>query len=126
RSMGCEVVVAGASPEALRRIEALFDEHDRVFSRFRPGSELSRVNRRRGGFARVSALFAATVEAALDAAAWTGGLVDPTLGAATSRLVGRSTSRCPAAAPSGWCAARSPPAGARQEHGSAVDASNII
>lgn len=80
--MGCEIVVAGASPGALRRIEVLFEERDRVFSRFRLDSELSRVNRRRAVTVRVSAVFAATVGAALDAAAWSGGLVDPTLGAA--------------------------------------------
>ena len=82
RSMGCEIVVAGASPGAVRRIEALFGERDCVFSRFRPDSELSRVNRRRDDIVRVSNLFATTVGAALDAAAWSGGLVDPTLGAA--------------------------------------------
>lgn len=80
--MGCEVIVAGASPGALRRIEGLFEERDRVFSRFRPDSELSRVNQRRDDIVRVSAPFAAAVGAALDAAAWSGGLVDPTLGAA--------------------------------------------
>jgi thiamine biosynthesis lipoprotein len=80
--MGCEIVVAGASPRALRRIEALFSERDRVFSRFLPDSELSRVNRRRHGIVRVSALFAAALEAALAAAARSDGLVDPTLGAA--------------------------------------------
>ena len=80
--MGCEIVVAGASPEAVRRIEELFEERDHIFSRFRPDSELNRVNSRRDGIVRVSALFADTVGAALDAAAWSGGLVDPTLGAA--------------------------------------------
>jgi thiamine biosynthesis lipoprotein len=80
--MGCEIVVAGASPAAIRRIEALFEERDAVFSRFRAASELNRVNNRRGRVVRLSKLFAATVAAALDAASWSDGLVDPSLGVA--------------------------------------------
>jgi thiamine biosynthesis lipoprotein len=80
-SMGCEIVVAGATAEELDRIEALFDERDRVFSRFRPDSELNLVNAV-GGMVLVSKLFAATLAVALDAAEVTDGLVDPTLGAA--------------------------------------------
>ena len=82
RSMGCEALVAGASTEEARAVEALFAERDRVFSRFRPGSELNAVNRAAGRPVAVSRLFAETVELALDVAAQTDGLVDPTLGAA--------------------------------------------
>jgi len=79
--MGCEVVVDGASAAEFGRIRALFTEREAVFSRFRPESELNAVNAGRG--ARfVSALFARMVEAALRAREQTGGLVDPTLGAA--------------------------------------------
>src|SRR5690349_3721393 len=79
--MGCEVVVAGATSEELARIRTLFAERDAVFSRFRAESELNAVNAGRG--ARfVSPLFARMVEAALRAREQTGGLVDPTLGAA--------------------------------------------
>jgi thiamine biosynthesis lipoprotein len=81
RAMGCEVVVAGASPAELARIRALFEERDRSFSRFRAGSELRRVNNTRRP-AVVSPLFARTLEQALWAREITGGLVDPTLGAA--------------------------------------------
>ena len=80
--MGCEVVVAGASPDALVQIEAMFDERDRVFSRFRPDSELNRVNSAEGRAVRLSPLFASALQAALEAAEATDGLVDPTLGAA--------------------------------------------
>ncbi|MDX6507771.1 MAG: FAD:protein transferase [Gaiellaceae bacterium] len=80
-SMGCEVVVEGATPEELRRIEALFEERDAIFSRFRPDSELNRVNAA-GAATLVSPLFARMTKTALWARETTGGLVDPTLGAA--------------------------------------------
>jgi len=79
-SMGCDVVVEGASAGELERVQALFEERDAVFSRFRPDSELNRVNAA-GGASLVSPLFARMVEAALWARETTGGLVDPTLGA---------------------------------------------
>ena len=80
-SMGCEVVVEGATEAELARIRALFEERDAVFSRFRENSELNRVNAAGQAFL-VSPLFAEMVEAALRAREQTGGLVDPTLGAA--------------------------------------------
>jgi thiamine biosynthesis lipoprotein len=80
--MGCEIVLAGASPDALRLVKALFEERDAVFSRFRPDSELNRVNAAHGGIVGVSRLFATTLRVALDAAEATDGLVDPTLGGA--------------------------------------------
>ena len=46
--MGCDIVVAGADEPALEAIRRLFAERDRVFSRFRPDSELSSVNRAAG------------------------------------------------------------------------------
>lgn len=81
-SMGCEVIVGGAEPAELRAVEALFQERDLLFSRFRPESELSLVNGTSGRFVRVSSAFAAAIEMALVAAEATEGLVDPTLGAA--------------------------------------------
>ena len=80
-SMGCEVVVEGASARELERVEALFEERDAAFSRFRAGSELNRVNAA-GAASLVSPLFARMVEAAIWARERTGSLVDPTLGAA--------------------------------------------
>ena len=81
RAMGCEVVVAGALAAEARAVEEVFAERERTFSRFRDDSELNGVNAVAGSVV-VSEVFAATVAVALDAAAVTGGLVDPTLGAA--------------------------------------------
>ena len=80
--MGCEVVVAGGEPPSVAAIVRLFEQRDATFSRFRQRSELVRVNANAGPIIRVSPVFAAAVAAALDAARATGGLVDPTLGAA--------------------------------------------
>lgn len=82
QSMGCTITVAGTGDWALASIRRLFDERDRRFSRFRPDSELCRVNRRAGRATPVSDEFAAMVELALWAARETGGTVDPTLGGA--------------------------------------------
>lgn len=82
RAMGCDVLVGGAGPGELDAIRRLFAERERTFSRFLPSSELSRVNASTARGMLVSRLFAATLEQALGAAAATGGLVDPTLGAA--------------------------------------------
>ena len=81
-SMGVDVVVGGATAGELGRVRRLFDEWDRVFSRFRPASELSLVNAVARDTVLVSPLFAHVVRVALDAARSTGGLVDPTLGVA--------------------------------------------
>jgi thiamine biosynthesis lipoprotein len=74
--MGCEIVVAGAEPAAAG---AVFEEWEAAFSLFRPESELSRVNHSDALVAAVSPLFARTLGVALDVAADTDGLVDPTL-----------------------------------------------
>ena len=81
-AMGCEVVVAGASPEELARIRALFEERDRVFSRFRGGERAPEGQRRLEAATVVSPLFARMLEQALWASEITEGLVDPTLGVA--------------------------------------------
>lgn len=82
RAMDVEVIAGGAAAAHAGAIEALFAERERVFSRFRPHSELALVNATRLPLVVVSPLFARTLRAALDAAAATDGLVDPTLGAA--------------------------------------------
>lgn len=76
RAMGCEVVVAGGDPET---VAAVLECWESAFSLFRTESELSRVNRSRARVLAVSPLFARALEAALDMAAETDGLVDPTL-----------------------------------------------
>ena len=75
-AMGCEVVVSGGDPAAVAEVFARWEE---AFSRFIPDSELSRVNASAASAIRVSPLFARALRAALDAAAETDGLVDPTL-----------------------------------------------
>jgi thiamine biosynthesis lipoprotein len=82
RAMGCEVVLAGAAPAARRAVEQLFAEREQRFSRFRPDSELSRLNRSARPLVAVSSELASALAVALDAAAQTDGLVDPTLGRA--------------------------------------------
>ena len=80
--MGVEVAVRGASEAELTEVRALFAERDCAFSRFRADSELTHVNRAAGSAVVVSPLFARMLRTALAAASRTGGLVDPTLGAA--------------------------------------------
>jgi FAD:protein FMN transferase len=82
REMDVDVAVYGADTQQVAAVERLFAEWDRVFSRFRPHSELGLVNATRAPVLLVSPLFARALRAALDGAAETGGLVDPTLGAA--------------------------------------------
>lgn len=80
RSMGCDVVVEGATRGRATEIRALFELYDATFSRFRMDSELARLNARGGG--RMSSLFADVLEVAQWAARETDGVVDPTVGAA--------------------------------------------
>jgi len=93
-AMGCEIVVAGAN---LAAVAAVFEEWEDTFSLFRPSSELSRVNRSGASVVAVSPLFARVVRIALDVAAETDGLVDPTLSGRWRevRIAGRVLSRPP-------------------------------
>jgi len=79
RAMGCLVEVGGATEREAAEIRRLFEARDRQFSRFRPDSELSRVNESQREVVVVSKSFAQMAERALKAARATGGLVDPTL-----------------------------------------------
>jgi len=94
QAMGCEIVVAGAEPAA---VAAVFEEWEDAFSLFRAASELSRVNSSGAPVVAVSPLFARALAVALDVAADTGGLVDPTLCGRWReiRLAGRVLSRPP-------------------------------
>jgi thiamine biosynthesis lipoprotein len=76
RAMGCDVATAGGDPAT---VAAVLERWERAFSLFRPESELSRVNASSARVLLVSQLFASTLETALDVAAETDGLVDPTL-----------------------------------------------
>jgi len=64
---------------AAATVEHVFRREDRRFSRFRPESELSRVNAGAGQWIQVSRPFAVLTERSLRAAAETDGLFDPTV-----------------------------------------------
>lgn len=82
RAMGCEIAVAGADERALAAIRRLFEEREATFSRFRPDSELRRVNASPQALVSVSAELARALRVALDAFRSSGGLVSPTVAAA--------------------------------------------
>jgi thiamine biosynthesis lipoprotein ApbE len=85
-ALGCDVVLATTDARQIGRAQSLVAEVleavDDACSRFRSDSELSRVNARAGKEIRISALLCEVIAAALDAAAFTDGLVDPTVGPA--------------------------------------------
>lgn len=74
---GVEVLIPSQDVAAGHRVRELFEEWESVLSRFRPGSELSRVNAAGGGV--VSPLLAEAVGTALLAAHATAGAYDPGL-----------------------------------------------
>ena len=85
RALGTSVhvlVTDGELEPARRAVADLLDEVDRAYSRFRPDSELSRLNASGGRPMTVSPLFGAAIEAALRAGRLSDGLVDPTVGRA--------------------------------------------
>jgi FAD:protein FMN transferase len=89
--MGTSTTVAVEDPgglgPALRAAREVIEEIDSTCSRFKPASELSRLNRAAGGPPQaVSPLLADAIAAALNAAAATGGLVDPTMGRLIERI----------------------------------------
>ncbi len=89
-ALGTTAVVAVTRPRqlaaAVAEVEAEIADIDRTCSRFRPDSELMQLHRTPGRPATVSALLAEALSVALDAAAATDGLVDPTVGAAVSAI----------------------------------------
>ena len=90
RALGtiAEVVVtdAGALVAASELLQLELERIDRVASRFRDDSELSRLNAASGTETRVSAELLEALQVALAMAEATGGLVDPTVGVALDRL----------------------------------------
>ena len=82
-AMGTDVVLVldrRAPIEAEEVVQDLFEAWGEALSRFRPGSDLSRLNRSAGRPARAAPLLLQVLEAALAAARATGGAFDPTLG----------------------------------------------
>ena len=76
----------GAADRACALLAEELDAIDRACSRFRPDSELWRVNHACGRTTRISSLLAEAVAVALDAAEITDGDVDPTCGQSLARL----------------------------------------
>lgn len=82
-----------ALPDAIAIVTDTLREIDEVCSRFRPDSELSKLNGRSGETVQLSPLLDEAISAALAAAAMTDGLVDPTAGARVIDLGYESTFR---------------------------------
>ena len=84
RALGTYVYLSTADVTGLehaRRIAVrLLAEVDRTCSRFRPDSDLVRANLNAGSWTKVDPLLVQAIDTAMDAAAQTDGLVDPTLG----------------------------------------------
>lgn len=80
------VTDSAALPAAEAVLRAELAAVDRACSRFRPDSELTRVNVCAGVTTTVSEYFAEALQAALRAARLTGGAVDPTVGSAVIAL----------------------------------------
>jgi thiamine biosynthesis lipoprotein len=85
-ALGSSVVLRLTDPRALKAARAAtegeLDAIDRACSRFRPDSELTRVNASAGQPVRVGTLLLEALEVALRAARLTDGAVDPTVGLA--------------------------------------------
>ncbi len=98
-----QVVAPVRAPDAGPMVAALFDDWDRCLSRFRPDSELTRLNALAGRSVAVSRTLLDVLRAAIAAAHATDGLFDPTLG---SRLIALGYDRTFAELPSDSAAGR--------------------
>jgi thiamine biosynthesis lipoprotein len=89
QALGTKAVLVVTDPVALPSARAILAEElwtiDRACSRFRADSELSRLNAAAGSRVHVGPLLYDAVRTALEAAAATGGLVAPTVGASLRR-----------------------------------------
>ncbi|OXM60307.1 FAD:protein FMN transferase [Amycolatopsis vastitatis] len=90
RALGTTAEVLVTEPDRLDAAAELLHEElaaiDAACSRFRPDSEISRLHENAGRQVRVGPLLAEALGVALRAARLTGGLVDPTVGAAVRAL----------------------------------------
>jgi thiamine biosynthesis lipoprotein len=90
RALGTYVHLSTTEQRALERAREiamrLLDDVDRVCSRFRHDSDLVRANAGAGSWTSVDPLLVQAIGAAMDAAAQTDGLVDPTLGHAMAAV----------------------------------------
>ena len=89
-AFGSTGVVVTSAPGRLEDATAIVQievaDIDLACSRFRPDSDISRVNELAGRWTHVSELFMHALEVALDAARVTDGAVDPTVGGALVRI----------------------------------------
>jgi FAD:protein FMN transferase len=89
-ALGTSARVAVWPPEhldqALAAVDGVLAALDLAASRFRPDSEISWIHRGNGGLFMLSDGLMEAVSVALEAARWTGGLVDPTVGDALIAL----------------------------------------
>ena len=89
-ALGTSARVAVWPPEnldgALAAVDDVLGALDRQASRFRQDSEISWIHRGDGGLFLVSDGLAEAIGVALEAARWTGGLADPTVGQALISL----------------------------------------
>ena len=103
-ALGTGVHLLVTAPERLHAartaVEEVLQRIDLAASRFRRDAELARVNTARGAWVPVSPTLHQALRVAVDAASWTGGLVDPTVGAALVDLgYDRTFTRVPAVDP---------------------------
>ena len=90
RGAGHHRAAGGVAPRAagaaMAAVDAVLAALDLQASRFRPDSEISWLHRSAGGLFMLSDGLAEAVRVALEAARWTGGLTDPTVGEALISL----------------------------------------
>lgn len=82
KAMGCRMVAiveSGAAPELLKMVPVWFEEWEQCLSRFRPTSELNRLNQAAGWPVHVSETLWQVFQAALEAEKNSSGLVTPTV-----------------------------------------------
>jgi thiamine biosynthesis lipoprotein len=127
RAMGtsCHAMVLAASPaaaaRALDRVVDTVEHLEGCWSRFRPGSDVSRINHVPGQPVAVADETLLAVEAALEARRWTAGRFDPTvLGAVVAAGYDRDFAAVVARATVGAVAGSALPAGASSAAGAGV------
>lgn len=115
------VLIEGAAPEHVALAMSRVRELDSRWSRFRPSSEISALNRARGAAVAVSADTVELVQRSIDAFALTGGAFDPSLhDAIVAAGYDRDLADLPDAPHDGGATAPPPPGGPGP-HGLAVD-----
>ncbi len=117
KAMGCRMLAivdspSKSAPELLQQVPAWFEEWEQCLSRFRPNSELNRLNASAGWPVQVSETLWQVFQAALEAEKASSGLVTPTvLGALVAAGYDRSFDALPrereSAPGSGWPSAGS-------------------